>query len=115
MSRSGANTRKRCDPERDRDRLLANGTALLLAAGEEVTSAALAAVARTAPRGEEESRSPCGCGRCVASLILVERLAKDEAFRQFGEMTGFFLDEMSSWSPTRRARAEEALALKLGM
>ena len=101
----------RRDPAGDGDRLLAYGTRLLFAAGEAVTPGALAAVARTVPRGEEEAHAPCECGLAARLLILVEGRKADGRFPAPGRVlprgsadVGTHASRRGGRSPGRRTR-----------
>ena len=69
------------------------------------------AVARTAPRSEEDAHSPCACGLAVRLLIVAEGKKADGRFLP---LVSFMLDEFPSWNRMRRAAAEEALAVAMG-
>lgn len=105
---------KRRRPARDGEKLLSHCTMLVLASGRDATGEALLSAARSAPRDDEESRSPCACRRCASLLIEAEGRAEGPAYRRFASLAQFFLEELPSWDALRRARAEGDVAKMLG-
>jgi hypothetical protein len=100
------------DAKRDGKRLASFAARLLLAAGEPVMGAAIAEVARAAPRSEGQAYAPGGLGRCTGPLIVAEGGGDDE---EFMPLVDFFLSEVPGWNRHRRVSAEEAMDAVLGL